>query len=70
MYEQDPAEVEDLSDGAGMSSEDTGKISQHELLMNTRYSVELFVSIIQDFYVTCHTLILGHGVKYKSDPYA
>ncbi len=23
MYEQDPAEVEDLSDGAGMSSEDT-----------------------------------------------
>ncbi len=30
MYEQGPAEVEDLSDGAGMSSEDTGKISQHK----------------------------------------
>lgn len=48
MYEQDPAEVEDLSDGAGMSSEDTGKISQHKLLTNTQYRRELFVSIIQE----------------------
>lgn len=29
MYEQDPAEIEHLSDGAGMSSEDTGSVSQH-----------------------------------------
>lgn len=30
MYEQDPAEIEHLSDGAGMPSEDTGSVSQHK----------------------------------------